>query len=278
MCAWLRRLLVVAIVLGPLAACFSSGDTLSRIVSPEDDAFAHTYFDSVRAGRVEFAVSVLSPRVAAFPGVRDSIVALSKYLPAGPIDSMHLVGAFRFKSSSVDRTNFTYEYHSSAGWGAASVVVARELGIRYVDAINANRLKRSFEDANAFTLRGKSAGHYLILALLIVCVGASFSVAILALRTPMPRRWLWALLALVGVSGLTFNWTTGEAGVQLLTVQLFGGAVMRAGPAGPWFLKAAFPIGALMTWRRIQQARQPAPTSDTPPSIPPSDIPAQQQA
>jgi len=278
MCASLRRLLVVAIVLGPLAACGSSDDMLYRIVSKEDDAYARAYFDSLRGGRIEYALSRLSPKTYAIPGVRDSLVALWKYLPTGPLDSMHLIGANRFTNSSVDRTNFSYEYHSAEGWGAASVTVVGEEGIRYVEAIGANKLKRSFEDANALTLRGKSAGHYLILALLIVCVGASFCVAFLALRTPMPRRWLWALLALVGVSGVAFNWTNGATGIELLTVQLFGGAASRAGAAAPWILKASFPIGALMTWRRIQQARQPAPTSATPPSRPPSDIPAQQQA
>lgn len=272
------RVIVVALLLGPLAACGGYDDMLYRIVSKEDDAYARAYFDSVRAGRIDYAMSRLSPKAYAIPGVRDSIVALGRYLPAGPLDSMHLIGANRFRTASVDRTNFTYEYHSAEGWGAASVTVVGELGIRYVDAISLTKLERSLEDANSFTFHGKTAGHYLILALLTVCVGASFSVAILALRTPMPRRWLWALLALVGVTSLWFNWTNGAAGLELLTVHLFGGASVRAGPAAPWILKVFFPIGALMTWRRIQQARQPAPTADTPPSAPPSDIPAQQQA
>ena len=240
---------MVAIVLGPLAACDNSDDMLYRIVSKEDDAYARAYFDSMRAGRIEYAMSRLSPKTYAIPRVRDSVLAVMKYLPAGPLDSMHLIGANRFRTSSVDRTNFTYEYHSAEGWGAASVIVVGELGIRYVDAIGANRLERSLEDANAFTLRGKSLGH-----------------------------WLWALLALVGVSGLAFNWTSGAAGIELLTVQLFGGSAIRAGAAAPWILKASFPIGALMTWRRIQQARQPAPTAGTPPHVPPGDIPAQQLA
>jgi hypothetical protein len=264
----LTRLAALASV-GLLVGCGHSDNIFYGIVRREDDAFARAYFDSVRAARVDFALSVLSPRVALLPGVRDSVVVLSTHLPGGPIDSMHLIGANRFTTSSDERTNLVYEYHSAAGWGAVTMTVASELGIRYIDGIRANNLKRSFEDANAFTFRDKGAGHYVMLALLIVCIGASFSVAFLAVRTPMPRRWLWALLALVGVSNFVFNWSTGESGIQFLSVLLFGGAALRAGPAAPWILKAAFPIGALLTWRRIQRARNPttAAATNPPPSL-----------
>jgi hypothetical protein len=259
--------LVVALVV--LVGC-RGDDILHRLVRPEDDAFARAYFDSVRTGRIDFAVQALSPTTAGISGVRDNLVRLSKYLPNGPLDSLHVIAVNRFSTPSVDRTTMAYEYHSSMGWGVVSITSASELGRRYVDGIHADRLDRSLEVANAFTLRGKGGGHYLMLALMLVCVGTAISVALLALRTPMRRRWLWALFALVGAGTLVFNWTTGQVGFSLLNLQFFNGGAVRGGPAAPWILSAAFPVGALLTWRRIQLARETVIQTETTPAVAPA--------
>lgn len=250
MSRWRAALLLVY----ALAGC-SGESMLNRIVRPKDDSYARAFFDSVRLGRIEYATQRLSPTLWQLPGVRDSLTLLATHLPHAALDSMHLVGASRFANAAVDRTTLTYEYHSARGWGWAAIDVLNERDIHYIDGIRADTLTGSFEAQNAFTLQGKSGGHYLMLVLLVATVGTAVTSVVKALRTPMRRRWLWALLALVGTGTFAFNWTTGQVGFSLLTVLFFNAAVMHAGPAAPWVLSVAFPSGALLTLRRVQQAR-----------------------
>ena len=239
----------------------SANVVLDRIVRPEDDKFARAYVDSVRFGRLDYATSILAPALAQMPGVRDSLANIARYLPKGPLDSFHIIGANRFVTANVDRVELTYEFRSPDGWGLASVTSATELGVRYVEGVHANRLARPLEEQNAFTIRGKSPAHFLMLAIAIACFAASVAAIIAAVRTPMPRRWLWALLPLIGAGTINFNWTTGASGFQLLRLQLLSAGILRMGVAAPWIIQAAFPIGALLTFAKVGAIRRG--TADT---------------
>jgi hypothetical protein len=84
---------------------------------------------------------------------------------------------------------------------------------------------------------------------------------VLVLRTTVPRRkWLWILAVLVGVGRVSFNWTTGEIGLQPFQALLLGAAWFQPF-YGPLILSASPPLGALaFLWRR-RQWRAPTSTS-----------------
>ena len=251
------------LLLGVVVTLGCSSMTLARIAGVEDDRFARAYIDSVRLGRLEYAMSVMAPALAGRADLRDSLAAIAGYMPAGTLDSVRLIGANRFTSASVDRVQLVYELHSANGWGVTAVTVARDSGGRYVAAMHAERLAESLEVANAFTLRGKGPGHYLMIAVMLACAGAAFYTATLAIRTPMRRRWLWALFALVGAGTIVFNWSTGEVGFQLLQLLLFDAAFQRSSAASPWIFSAAFPIGAFLTLAKINSIRSEAARAKT---------------
>lgn len=255
---WTR--IVVGVLGVALAACGGGTPDWHRFVPAETEEFGRAYFDSVRFERIDYAVSKLSPALSQLPGVRDSLVSLAAHLPHGPLDSVHLIGASRFRSSSMDRSELSYEYHSANGWGAADIVILSESGLHFIHGMHTDTLPRPLEVTNAFTLRDKSFGHYLMIGLMVVCVVAAFGSAVYALFTPMKRRWAWALVALVGAGTFAFNWTTGQGRLLLLNLLFFDAAAMKGGPAAPWVLQVAFPVGALMTLRRVRTARHaPAP-------------------
>lgn len=261
-----------------LLVCAFSGCTgenlLKGIVRSTDDVYARTFFDSVRLGRTEYAMQRLSPRLWQLPGVRDSLVLLATHLPHGAIDSMHVVGANRFTSGSVEQSTITYEYHSAEGWGAVIVIVSHELDLRYIDGIRANTLAGPLESLNGFRIAGHSAGHYLMLLMLLTCAAAALTGSVQALRARMPWRWLWAVFSLVGTSVFVFNWTTGQTAFGLLSVRFPVVGAAHAVPAAPWMLSVSFPIGAILTLRRVRQARTEQPPASPPPaSAPPNALP-----
>jgi len=110
-----------------------------------------------------------------------------------------------------------------------------------------------------------------MIGLMVVCVVVAIGSAVLALFTPMKRRWAWALLALVGTGTFAFNWTTGQGRLMLLNLLFFDAGYWKGGPAAPWVLKVAFPIGALLTIRRVRSARH-EPAAPTAPLAPPDPV------
>jgi hypothetical protein len=85
--------------------------------------------------------------------------------------------------------------------------------------------------------------------------------AVVVARTPMPRRWGWVAIALLGIGEFTINWTTGGTSARLLSLELFGASIAHSGPFGPWVVTCYFPLGAilaLLNRRRSLAAARPA--------------------
>jgi hypothetical protein len=45
---------------------------------------------------------------------------------------------------------------------------------------------------------------------------------------------------------VSLNWATGSVAVRALAVQLLSAGAFQAGPASPWILSIAFPLGAVL--------------------------------
>jgi len=114
--------------------------------------------------------------------------------------------------------------------------------------VSATSIRAAEEQAAAarFTLTGKSAQHYLILA------GAGLSAALClvsAVVAGFRRRWAWMLTTLFGIGLFTLNWTTGAVAFQPIYVSLLGAGFWKgAAPADPWLIMVALPIPAILFW------------------------------
>jgi hypothetical protein len=95
-----------------------------------------------------------------------------------------------------------------------------------------------------------------VLALAAACALFSLGAALAAALTRMPRRWLWALAALVGVTKLTVDWSTGTWQWAPLQFVLFSAGVIRPGPLANWLVTVAFPLGPLLAMQRVRRARR----------------------
>jgi hypothetical protein len=248
-----------AMVLIPALATCKSSARVEKFAPPGHDEFARAYIASVRSGDYDRGMAALVPQLLKVPAVRDSLVAGVSRLPVGG-DSLRLVGANwtwkkSFDGGELRESRLIYEYHAPSGWGLVTVGVVEELGVRFITGFRGQTYARSQSAINDFTFAGKSPVHYFVLLLAIASMVTCFAHAIAAAFTPMPRRWLWALLALVGGSGLVLDWTTGQTRFVLLTINFLGGALTKSGD-GPWFLVAAVPLGAMITSARLQKFRR----------------------
>lgn len=219
-------------------------------VDPETDALSRRVLALAEAGDSASLYAVLHPKLlAADPWgaawqVRDTLTLLRP-------DTIELVGYSVNATPKGMFYRYAYQAHGAGGWFLALVETYREADALLVTGFTIQRLPRSMQELNAFTLAGRGWRHYLVLLLAITSAVVCFGGAIVIARTPMPRRWRWVLVSMLGVGQVTINWATGEMTVSSVYLMLFGAGVVQAGPVGPWSVAASFPAGALiaLAWR-----------------------------
>ena len=265
----LLRLVLPALTI-LLSAC-SQERALRTFATPAADSVARDFIQQLRRGDPA-ASRRLSPDLLRVEGIQDSLRNVTRYFPPGPVRETELVGAEAFVEPGLTTRRLVYQEHSAGGWALVQVVIVEdEAKYRYVGGVNVMRTQGRIQDANAFTLAGTGPVHWMMLALAIgvplFCMAAAVRVA----RTPMPRRWLWALFALLAAGKLTLNWSTGDLSMALINLQLLGAGAMRTGLGGPWLLSVALPLGAIISLakRRRFLADQDQPRPEEPASTEP---------
>jgi hypothetical protein len=250
-----------------LAGC-SSEAILSKVAPPEADKYARAYFETMRAGTPEDAKRQLSPAVLQNQASMDSVQSLRQQFAAfGVLDSAKVTnGQLNFGSGSTPKRRvLMYELWGHGAIALAEIEIQEDVTGRSVNGLQIQPIAKSLEATNGFLTNAGPAQ----VAVLLVAIGLTLfelATAVIVARTPMRRRWLWALFALFGVGTFAMNWTTGAVSSNLFYVQ-FIGSIQRVGLAGPWFISVSFPLGAIVALRKRGQAI-------TTTAIPPTDAPA----
>jgi hypothetical protein len=74
----------------------------------------------------------------------------------------------------------------------------------------------------------------------------SLITAVYAYRSDIRLRKTWAFIAILGTPVTIMNWRTGTFVTRALSVQVLGVGAVRPGSEAPWFLRVAFPMGAVL--------------------------------
>jgi hypothetical protein len=137
-----------------------------------------------------------------------------------------------------------------------------------VEGVSMRPIPASLETLTKFTLAGRDARYWLWLLATAVALVVSLATALhVVMSRGMPRRWLWALVALIGVGRFSLDWSTGNWTFSPLQFLLFSAAAMRPGPVAPWFISFALPFGAAFAeWKRQQWMRRPPSVPDESPA------------
>ena len=228
---------------------------IERIATPARDARAKQVLRSLASGERDplLANARFGDDTAA---AQKGLAQIDSVFRGRHLDSIQLIGANEFSSSSTDRLTLSYEVHSERGWLAADVTTLESDGSATLIGLHAEPLVGELRKLNEFSLRGKGSSQYLALILTIALAAWTLGVAgFLATRREFPRRWRWVAVSLIGVSAVYVNWTTGEIWNQLLRVQLFSAGAVRASEFAPWILSFSFPVGTLVALERYRKWR-----------------------
>lgn len=146
--------------------------------------------------------------------------------------------------------NLTYQFGYDSNWIVANVAW-HELpnGQREIIGLNAQPLTASLQEINGFSFKKARAAHYLFLAAMIAVPLFIITTLIVCIRTKIARRkWLWLIFILVGIASVSFNWTTGKAGIAPFSVQLLGFGAVASSVYSPWIISVSVPFGAVIFW------------------------------
>jgi hypothetical protein len=180
--------------------------------------------------------------------LREKLNTMARFIPAQRPRSVkpigYLVVHHRDSSSTITAT---LEYEFPDHWLLATLVRQDQSGTSTVTGFHVYPIPESVESHNRFTLSGKEQVHYVVLLLAFASLGVSIFGVIACLRTPMgKRRWLWALVCLVGVGRLAINWTTGAVGFTLAWIGFPPSGAAMVPLYSPWIVYTSLPVGAVV--------------------------------
>lgn len=251
-----KYLVAVAICLS-LIGC-DQATLVKKWTKPEDELRARNYVDLLRQGKLDQVIHDLDPSVAN-SNVRDTFLKMAALFPNESPESVKVIGVHVFHGPEYSATSMTLEYQFPSKWILVDLTTKQAEAVTTIVGFHVSPLSDSLENLNKFTIVGKNPTQYLMLILAACFFVFSLYALILCIRTTDgKKKWIWALLALVGVGSLGVNWTTGQFTFAIFSVHIPCAAATQP-LYGPWTVEVFLPVGAVLAlrWRRrMMVARQ----------------------
>jgi len=228
---------------------------MEKFVPKEEASHAKEVIAMLIARDLQSVEAALAPSLRT-DQLRGQLEEMARMLPIGQPKSVRTVGANTMTTPSHTTFDLSFEYEYPGAWIVANAVLERRDGKLVVQGLHFTPNRQSLGEMNRFTFTGKGALHYLVFALAIAIPALVVYALVLCIRTrPLPRKWLWILFIAFGLVQFRFNWSTGDWGVQPISVALLGAGFAKAGPVAPLVFTLAFPLGAVLFLAKRQRAR-----------------------
>jgi hypothetical protein len=249
----MQKQIICGIMLLTLALCGCDQQAMiQKFVLPAEDKAGRTYFEDLRSGNFGPVQTATNP---ALQNAMTSEVFRNMQAVFGPkpVKSIIVVGAHINESKIVGGANvtvnaLTYQYDMGDHFVIAQIVLQDMGGAVQINGIHVQALTHSLDEINAFTLSGKNPLFFVFQALVVLIPIFVVVTAVVCWRTPIPRlKWLWRIFVLLGITGLTLNWTDGNVQFAPIHVNLLGAAFTQQ-PYSPWMLEIGIPLGAILFW------------------------------
>lgn len=237
-----------------IACVFINGcDTqkaIEKAVDKNRDSFARSFIDAIVKGD-STALANVEPSL-----INDTAIAIFNQLHMAlrirQQTSAKVIGLNYHWSSNRKKDNYTinYEYRFSDLFVFFSVSVSEvNKGMYLISGFNCGASSQSYSARSHFNFKGKGVIHYLIfLWIVIVPLFVIFTI-ITVFKTPVKRKWLWAIGVFMLNFGIIFNWYTGEF-ISDFKFLLLGTYIEQGIVFAPWNFGVALPIGSLLFWYR----------------------------
>ena len=154
---------------------------MKRWTPPEDEAAARGFFDLLRQRKFDRITRDLDASLAG-PTIQDTFAQMAAIFPPETPESVKVVGSHVFRGQGYSITSLTLEYQFPSKWLLVDFTTKRTADAMTIIGFHVRPLPDSLENTNKFTLVGKSAIHYEMLALAVCSLGFSLYVLIVCIR------------------------------------------------------------------------------------------------
>jgi hypothetical protein len=238
------RLLGFCLVVLALAAC-----DLEKFAPKEELDFAKHYIGLFQARDFDAIEAGLDPKLKT-GALLTSLQSLADYFPAEAPTKVELIHFDFISSASGTTESFQFLYHFPKQPLQVAISFEKHDQSRLVSDIQV----APATPGSDFSLSNLTPIKIVFLVLAMAIPLFILVMLGLCISTPMLKgKWLWAIFILIGLIGITLDWTSSEITIQPLSVLLFG-AAMDSGERAS--LSISLPLGAILfliyrrRWRR----------------------------
>jgi hypothetical protein len=251
---------VVSLVAFAISGCMSYEALIQKILPSEVDSFARACIQDAVNKNVEGIISRIPP-ADKNQNLREGVEQLSAFTQKGRLLKITTAGVHANTFEGTTTYNVTYELQYPNAWQIANIALTTEGDSIALKSFHVNDIEDSLVVLNRFTFRDKGFSHYLFFVMNIIylaIVGGSFVLCLLTRN--LQKKWLWAIISLIGFVEFTFSWTTGEWGIKPLSIGLKISTFVPPFPYMASILTFYIPVGALafLFKRASMKATKPA--------------------
>jgi hypothetical protein len=229
-----------------LSGCGLQG-WMNAVIPQKEAAIGQGYIDDIRHQNFAPIEATFDPAYKG-EGLRSGLQKMAGFFPKDDAKSVKTVGSNTVTFNGQTTYNFTYEYEFPHAWVLGHIYYKRSGNDIVIERMDVYPLRASLEEINAFTLRGKTPFQIGFLALAAFLAIFTIGTAIIAIRTPIPKRkWLWVVFTLLGFVQISLNWTTDELNYNPISFLLLSAGFVQQF-YGPLLIQIAFPLGAVIFW------------------------------
>ena len=242
-------LLAVAVLAVNLSVGACRPFTMADAEQSRETALARKILDLLLRGDIEAVVARLPPEKQT-PEATAALHAMASALSAGPPPHARLLGWFVNKEETSETAEISFELTYPDRWFVAQMFFQGPTLDLDLTTLHLERLPAPLSVVNAFSLRGRSATHYLFLLLMAAALGTTVVALVrwFRLRGSLRHKWWWLAGILALPISFSLNWTSGQIKYPH-AINFSAGLVVtvtRGGVGGPWILGCAIPIGAII--------------------------------
>ena len=232
-----------------LGGCIDHDEMVGKFLPAHIDSYARDYINKVVNKDFQGVYEPLNPELKN-EKTKQAIGQVFDYVKGTEIVSLQVAGINTHEYSG-DKNyklyNLTYQIEFPAAWQVANLLLfENEQGI-LVNHININDIPASLPEMNKFTFRGKPMRHFVFLAATIAYIGILVFALLACLMTKnLRKKWLWAIVTLLGIVKFNFDWTTGQYFIQPVNFGFAISGFYSPSPFMPVILQFYFPVGAII--------------------------------
>jgi len=237
------RYILIWLLAVSIAACTPS-KLEKTALTPSERALVRGAVDDVARGDSTSLSNKVPPELAA--KLAPVLGKMREQLPVSPLE-LSFLNANWTLSGGGRSTDAVYSVKGKSGWALVEANTQTSNGRTMLTAIYIQRTPADPEKVNSFSLREARPAGWAMLVAMAAALAITIAGIFRVWRSgQFRRRWLWTIGAVIGVTVLRMNWTTGEFSFQPIYFQLFSVGAAKQPIFAPWILAVSVPMVALI--------------------------------